>query len=133
MHAAVEMLENYLMLRRNYPQWYTKLSLNDPQLSSLLNSGHICPLSEKDKYGRQVIIYGCTPFDTNKYTSTDAIRLNTLIYANISLDENVQVAGIVVIYDCTIVTSEVLGAFTITDVHNWFNGIRKGSYFWHFQ
>ena len=86
----------------------------------------MCPLVQKDKFGRQIVLYGCAPFDTAKFKSTDVVRLNALIYANFSQDENIQVGGVVVIYDASILTMQALSAFTITEIHNWFTGIKKG-------
>ena len=120
------MLEDYLMIRKNFPEWHNKLSLDDSQINYFLESGCMCPLVEKDKLGRQVIFYGCTPFDTVKFKSIDVIRLNALVYANFLQDENIQVGGLVVIYDASILTMQALNAFTISEIHNWFTGIKKG-------
>lgn len=124
--VALETLENYLMIRKISPQWYDNLSMDDMKLSGLLDSGHICPLIQKDGLGRQVIIFGSTPFDTAKFNSCDVIRMNTLIFANFLLEENIQVAGISIIYDASPITLQVLSTFSISDVHNWFTGIQKG-------
>lgn len=124
--AALEMLEEYLMIRKTFPEWHNNLSLKDSQLNLILESGYLCPLVQKDKLGRQVVFYGCTPFDTHKFSSTDVIRMNSFVYANFSQDENIQVAGIVVIYDASILTMQALNAFTVTEIHNWFTGIKKG-------
>lgn len=124
--AALETLENYLTVRKQYSEWYDNLSLDDTKLNSLIDSGHYCPLLKKDKLGRQVIFFGCAPFEVPKFTSLDAIRMNTLIFANFLQDENIQVAGIVMIYDAISINMQILSAFSITDTHNWLNGVHKG-------
>ena len=120
------MLEDYLMERKKFPLWNVNLSLEDNQIHGLFETGCVFPLLEKDKLGRQGVFYGCTAFDTTKFKSTDAIRLNALLYTHFSQVENTQVGGVVVIYDASSLTMQVLSAFTITQVHNWFNGIQKG-------
>lgn len=122
------MLEDYLMERKKFPLWNINLTLEDSQINGLFDSGCVFPLLEKDKLGRQGVFYGCTPFDSTKFLSTAAIRLNALLYTHLSQVEDTQVGGVVVIYDASSLTIQALSAFTITQVHNWFNGIQKGIY-----
>lgn len=76
------------MSAKKYPGWYRNLDCqHDSTLLSLLNSGYIVPLIEKDSKGRQVLVSSLGRFDTNQFKVEDSIRLNTLIYNNFMEDE----------------------------------------------
>lgn len=36
---AQDMLERYLVIRQLYPQWFSKLDVDDPVISDILDSG----------------------------------------------------------------------------------------------
>ena len=88
--AAFEMIERYLIERKLHPRWYVDLSLSDPKISELMDSGYHLALPQKDQYGRQLMIYRFSKLDANKFTSSDAIRLNNLIFSYYLLQEVCQ-------------------------------------------
>lgn len=38
---AQDMLERYLVIRQLYPQWFSKLDVDDPIISDILDSGWV--------------------------------------------------------------------------------------------
>ena len=71
---AMEMLEQHLLAMKQYPLWYTNLNLENSRMSSILDTGHLVPLIQKDKLGRLVVINVGWKLDVNIFTSTDIIR-----------------------------------------------------------
>ena len=67
------MLERYLVIRQLYPEWFRKLSIDDPAITELLQNGYIVPLPQRDDSGRQVII-SCAGEKYNVYRQGDSGR-----------------------------------------------------------
>ena len=51
---AQHLLEKYLKIRREHPQWFSKLDILDPRLSDLVDRGYFFALPERDASGRRV-------------------------------------------------------------------------------
>lgn len=124
--AALDMMEKNLVERQVHSDWYFNLSLDDPKISALLDSGYHCALPQKDELGRQLMLYRFSKLDTSKFSSTDAIRLNNLIFSYYLLYEECQVAGFVLIFDASNASMQFLSLFSITDLHNWLMGVQTG-------
>lgn len=124
--AAFEMLEKNLAERQTRSDWYLNLSLDDQKISALFDTGYLCALPQKDELGRQLMFYRFSVLDTNKFTSTDVIRLNNLIFSYCLLSEDIQVAGFVLIFDATNVSMQFMSLFSLTDLHNWLVGVQRG-------
>lgn len=124
---ALEVLERNLMARQKFPQWYQKLDIEEERISSLFKNGYIIPLTEKDAQGRQIILTRAGQINPDSNTSTDAIRLNTLIYSCCLEDIEIQIAGFIHIIDAIDVTSKHLGMFSISDMKSWLLSVEKAA------
>lgn len=49
-----ELLEKYLRMRQENPQWFLGLDVRDPTLDSLISEGYFFALPERDESGRRV-------------------------------------------------------------------------------
>lgn len=125
MLAAYEMLEQYLKARQLYPQWFQNLDIEDSKLSALVDSGYILPLMQRDSQGRRIVLQSASRFDTNKFSSADSIRLNSLIFGYLMDEEESQICGYVYIIDASKVSLKHVSMFSFVDIKNWLNCLQK--------
>lgn len=107
---ACEMLERYLTIRQLYPHWFRNLDSEDDDLSRLIDSGYIVPLTEKHN-GKTVIFTCAEKFDPYKFTAASMIRIHSLIAEVVMDDEENQVNGYVYIND--------IGGFQLGHISLW--------------
>lgn len=124
--AAMEMLENHLTALKEFPQFYTKLTLDNPITNKILDEAYICPLMEKDSLGRQVMFYNGRKIDVTNLTSVDIIRFTNAMYSHLLAEEISQVAGFVIVVDGKNVNMQLLSLFSIIDLNNWLGMVQKG-------
>lgn len=115
------------MARQKFPQWYQKLDIEEEKLASLYKTGYIIPLAQKDEQGRQVLLTRAGQINPDTFTSTDSIRLNTLIYSCCLEDLECQVAGFVHIIDAMDVTAKHMAMFSISDMKAWLLSVEKAA------
>ena len=67
---ACKMLEKYLILRTEHPEWFANWDLaQDINLYELFHCGYVTVLPDPDKDGRKVILNYAVKFDTSKYNT----------------------------------------------------------------
>lgn len=95
-----EALERYVLLRENYDNCvFSKVSLEEPNLSDLLTRGLVFPLPQRDPQGRKVLLIQPRVFDCSKHTFRDLIRLFTITTDILIEDEENQIRGFVYLVD----------------------------------
>lgn len=115
--AACKKLENYMRTVQRYPDWFQKVNVvDDERLRALLLDGYCVPLPEKDKLGRQVLLFQTGNFDPKIYTPADVMRLLELMFRVFYDDEEVQVAGIIGVFEDSGITLRHLTTWTFNDV-----------------
>lgn len=122
---AFEMLEQYLKARQLYPQWFQNLDIEDSTLNALVDSGYILPLMQRDHQGRRIVLQCASRLDTDKFSSADAIRLNSLIFGYLMDEEESQICGYVYIIDASKVSLKHVSMFSFVDIKNWLNCLQK--------
>ncbi|KAK9511305.1 hypothetical protein O3M35_005879 [Rhynocoris fuscipes] len=115
---AQEMLERYLAIRQLYPEWFQKLDVNDPKVLELIDLGYCVALPERDEFGRKVIFTCTGKFDPNKYTSTDMVRVHSLVLESLLDDHENQIRGYTQIYDESGLSMNHLAIWSLTDIRN---------------
>lgn len=116
--AACEMLERYLTIRQLYPQWFTKLDIEDKELGEIIGSGYLVPLPVRDENGRQLILSCAGKFDPYRYTSAQMARAHSLICESLLDDEESQVAGYTHINDESGITMGFVSLWSLVDIRN---------------
>lgn len=116
--AACEMLERYLTIRQLYPQWFTKLDIEDKELGEIIDSGYLVPLPVRDEHGRQLILSCAGKFDPYRYTSAQMARAHSLICESLLDDEESQVAGYTHINDESGITMGFVSLWSLVDIRN---------------
>ncbi|XP_073987162.1 clavesin-1-like [Rhodnius prolixus] len=115
---AQEMLERYLAIRQLYPDWFKKLDVDDPKMLELIDLGYCVALPERDEFGRKVIFTCTGKFDASKYTSTDMVRIHSLILESYMDDHENQIRGYTQIYDESGLSMNHLAIWSLTDIRN---------------
>lgn len=116
--AACEMLERYLTIRQLFPQWFSKLDIDDPALNEIFDNGYLVPLPQRDEQGRQVIFSVAAKFDPYKFTSVQMARIHSLICEALLDDEESQVAGYVYVNDESGMNMGFVSLWSLTDLRS---------------
>ncbi|KAJ9573518.1 hypothetical protein L9F63_009082 [Diploptera punctata] len=113
---AQEMLERYLVIRQLYPQWFRKLTINDPAVTELLEKGYIVPLPQRDDFGRQVIISCAGRFDPYKYSAVHMVRCHSLVVECLMDEDENQIRGYSYCNDESGLTMGHISLWSLTDI-----------------
>uniref|UniRef100_A0A1I8P4P8 CRAL-TRIO domain-containing protein n=1 Tax=Stomoxys calcitrans TaxID=35570 RepID=A0A1I8P4P8_STOCA len=116
--AACEMLERYLTIRQLFPQWFSKLDIEDPAMSEIFDNGYLVPLPQRDENGRQIILSVASKFDPYTYTSVQMARIHSLICEALLDDEESQVAGYVHVNDESGMHMGFVSLWSLTDLRS---------------
>ncbi|XP_019543281.3 alpha-tocopherol transfer protein [Aedes albopictus] len=115
-NTATETLERYLVARMMYPQWFTKLDIEEPQLAALVDTGYLFPLPERDAQGRALIFNDTAQLDPTKFTAADVMRIHMLVNESFFDTNEVQCAGLVLVYDLSGMTMSQLSLITLSEI-----------------
>lgn len=127
MDNAFESFEKFFIFRRKYEKWCNIDTEATKKLWELFDSGYAFPLIERDDEGKRIIFVQARKFDTEKFTSTDAIRLLVVIVMTLMEEEETQIAGISTISDFTNVGFCYFKHFSISDIRNFADCAKNAS------
>ncbi|XP_065082667.1 retinaldehyde-binding protein 1-like [Ochlerotatus camptorhynchus] len=115
-NTATETLERYLVARVMYPQWFTKLDIEEPQLAGLVDTGYLFPLPERDSQGRALVFNETGQLDPSKFTASDVARIHMMVNESFFDTNEVQCAGLVLVYDLSGMTMGQLSLVTLNEI-----------------
>lgn len=101
---AQEALERYLLFREGLYgyDWFSNLDYNKPYLSDLLDKGVIVPLQNRDKLGRQVLMFRLAAVDPSVNDIGNIfLTLSTFFFESLLDVEENQIRGINYMGDVT--------------------------------
>lgn len=101
---AQEALERWLLFREGCygHDWFSNLNYDRPHLSELLEKGVIIPLANRDKDGRQVLVFRLAAVDPSiNDIGNIYLALATMFFETILDDEENQIRGINYLGDVT--------------------------------
>lgn len=119
--------ENFFLLRKKYEKWCKIDDASMKKIWELYDLGYVYPLTERDDEGKRIIFVQSKKFDTNKFTSVDAVRLIGVIVITLMEEEETQIAGISTISDFTDVSFSFFNLFSIKDVKDFADFVRNVS------
>lgn len=122
-----ESFERFFLFRKKYEKW---CNIDDDAMNrlwQLFESGYAFPLMERDDEGKRIIFVQTRKFDTEKFTSADAIRLLGLIVMTLMEEEETQIAGISTISDFTGVGFSYFKLFSIRDIKDFADCAKNAS------
>ena len=125
--TACELLEKYLTVRQLFPNWFTKLDINDPALEAIIDSGYLFPLPERDELGRRIIFSCASKFDASRFTSAQMARTHALVVEALLDDECSQISGYCYITDEAGLTMGHVSLWSFVDLKNMSKCIQASS------
>lgn len=114
--SACARLESHLTTKQTNPQWFQNLTINDPRVRGVLQSGWVVVLPEHDDFGRQVCIINTGKADPKRFVAHDYYRTIQLVLRLLEDDERNQIAGYVLFYDHFGLTLEKILMFGVGDL-----------------
>lgn len=109
-------LEKYLIMRVQHPNWFQRLDIRDPAVHELVTNGYLFVLPERDHNGRKVIFSVARNLDPSRHTSSDAMRAHLITFEALLEDEESQIRGFTYIFDCAGISLGHLGIWTPSEV-----------------
>lgn len=117
-HQACDLLEQYLVYRQQFPQWFTKLDPKDPEFLTVLDAGYSFPLLERDEFGRRIFITAIERFDAERFSFTQMVRAHAIAVEAALEDEELQIGGFHHCYDARGFGIRHIALWSLTDVNN---------------
>ncbi|CAO1327370.1 unnamed protein product [Diamesa hyperborea] len=112
---SVRLLENYLNFSSNNPKIF--LDRNDDKrierLKDIYSSGLIYPLIQRDDDGRKPIFVQVKNLNEKAFKATDVLALSIEIGLHLMEAEETQIAGLIIIIDCSGCTLKKLKLFSM--------------------
>lgn len=123
---ACAKLENFLTIHQEFPTWFHNVTIDDPGVRCVLESGYVVPLPERDRYGRLVLFFVQGYLDPDTHSIADIIRTADLIFQMFYDDERTQIAGHIWIYDDAGSNLKHFRQWGINDIKHGVRYISKG-------
>lgn len=124
MKEVLELFEDNMLLKYNFPKFYSMADEDFAKMWSLYDSGFAYPLVERAENGHRVLLVQTKRMDPKVHTAADAVRLISWIGQVLLEEEETQIAGIATVIDLTETTFAHLCLFSISDVLDMVSVIR---------
>lgn len=122
---ACSMLEKYMVMRAQHPQWFQQLDIRQPALADLVARGYLFALPERDAMGRRVVFSVASALDPQRHTSSDAMRAHIMTFEALLEEEETQLRGFTYIFDCSGITFSHLSIWSPAEVAKLFSICEK--------
>jgi hypothetical protein len=102
--VARDLVDNIMNARTSYPQYMANLDIQDPNTMAYLDKGIAVYLPQLDKEGRRIAIIrpGATDFKDPRFNPINEVRYSLGLSEMFRCeDENTNVNGAVLVFDCT--------------------------------
>lgn len=121
MSDTIKVLDKYLKMRSQNPQWFHSLDIREPKLNQLISDGYCFVLPERDSNGRKVIYSKASAMDASLFTASDVMRAHFLTFEALLEDEDVQVNGVTYVFDERDVNWSHISVWTPSEVSKAFS------------
>lgn len=119
------LLENYLRMRKTYPQWFKNLDIKDEKVNELVKSGYVFALPGRDPQGRRVIFCKAQALDPYRHTNSDQMRAFIITFEALLEEEESQLRGFTYVFDCSGVSLAHITLWSPVEVRKMFNICQK--------
>ena len=99
MADTIKVLEKYMKMRCQNPEWFANLNIAEPKLNQLISDGYCFVLPECDAKGCKVVYSRAASMDASLYNANDVMRAHLLTFEALLEDEDVQVNGVTYVFD----------------------------------
>lgn len=123
---TIKVLEKYLKMRCQNPEWFADLNIAEPKLNQLISDGYCFVLPERDARGRKVVYSRAAAMDASFFTANDVMRAHLLTFEALLEDEDVQVNGVTYVFDESDVNWSHISIWTPSEVSKAFSCCEKG-------
>jgi len=118
---SCDILDKYLTMRRQHPDWFQNLDCRDEKLAELIDLGYLLVLPDRDRHGRRVIYSKACQFDAGRFTTSDMMRAHIMAFETLLTDEENQVRGFTYVLDEKSVTWNQIAIWTPSEVSKAFS------------
>jgi len=118
---TIKVLEKYLKMRCQNPEWFADLNIGEPKLNQLISDGYCFVLPQRDARGCKVIYSRAAAMDANLFTANDVMRAHLLTFEALLEDEDVQVNGVTYVFDESDVNWSHISIWTPSEVSKAFS------------
>merc|ERR1719211_860093 len=118
---TIKVLEKYLKMRCQNPEWFADLNIGEPKLNQLITDGYCFVLPQRDSRGRRVVYSRAASMDANLYTAADVMRAHLLTFEALLEEEDVQVNGVTYVFDERDVNWSHISVWTPSEVSKAFS------------
>jgi len=118
---TIKVLEKYLKMRCQNPEWFADLNIAEPKLNQLISEGYCFVLPERDSRGRKVVYSRAAAMDASLFTANDVMRAHLLTFEALLEDEDVQVNGVTYVFDESDVNWSHISIWTPSEVSKAFS------------
>merc|ERR1711953_878677 len=116
-----KVLDKYLKIRTQNPNWFTQLDIQEPKLNKLISDGYIFVLPQRDSKGRRVVYSKASAMDASIFTASDVMRAHLMTFEALLEDEDVQVNGVTYVFDEKDVSWSHISIWTPSEVSKAFS------------
>lgn len=121
MADSIKVLDKYLRMRTQNPNWFANLDIREAKLNDLISSGYCFVLPQRDSKGRRVVYSKASAMDANLYTACDVMRVHLLTFEALLEEEDVQVNGVTYVFDERDVNWSHISVWTPSEVSKVFS------------
>jgi len=118
---TIKVLEKYLKMRCQNPEWFADLNIGEPKLNQLISDGYCFVLPQRDARGRKVVYSRAAAMDASLFTANDVMRAHLLTFEALLEDEDVQVNGVTYVFDESDVNWSHISIWTPSEVSKAFS------------
>ncbi|CAO1372595.1 unnamed protein product [Diamesa serratosioi] len=112
---TLRLIENYLNFSTNNPKLFLDRNDNEriERLKDIYSSGLIYPLIQRDDDGRKIIFVQVKHLNESSFKSSDVLALAFAISLHLMEAEETQIAGLMLIMDCSGISMKKLKVFSM--------------------
>jgi len=118
---TIKVLDKYLKIRTQNPNWFTQLDIQEPKLNKLISDGYIFVLPQRDSKGRRMVYSKASAMDASIFTASDVMRAHLMTFEALLEDEDVQVNGVTYVFDERDVNWSHISVWTPSEVSKAFS------------
>ncbi len=99
MAETQSVLDKYVHMRTQHPDWFRRLDVRDQKIRDLLTSGYLFVLPGRDRNGRRVLFSRAAALDATRFSAVDVMRAHILTYETLLCDDGPQKDGLTYVFD----------------------------------
>lgn len=120
LEKAVKLMKYFLLCPTNFPQYFKNLDVTDPSMITIVKTGLVLVMPERDEDGCRILMYRPGLIDPKQFPVDDCFKIQIAVLEYLLSEEETQVAGVVSIYDFANFPKSLLTYLSFSDYRNIF-------------